>query len=53
MSKNPRTISPDAMLDEVLAKCEQHKITVMIALDADRRPVGIIHLHDVLQSKLV
>jgi len=25
----------------------------MIALDADRRPVGIIHLHDVLQSKLV
>jgi arabinose-5-phosphate isomerase len=53
MSKNPRTISPDAMLDEVLAKCEQHKITVMIALDAGRRPVGIIHLHDVLQSKLV
>lgn len=53
MTRNPRTIKPDAILDEVLALCERYKITVLVAVDADNRPIGIIHLHDVLQSKLV
>ncbi len=53
MAKNPRTISPDAILDEVLQRCEQFKITVLVAVDDDKRPVGIIHLHDILTSKLV
>jgi len=53
MTRNPRTIAPDAILDEVLALCEQHKITVLVATDSDNHPVGIIHLHDVLTSKLV
>ena len=53
MVKNPRTISPDAILDEVLQRCEQFKITVLVAVDDDKRPVGIIHLHDILTSKLV
>jgi arabinose-5-phosphate isomerase len=53
MVKNPRTISPDAILDEVLARCEEFKITVLVAVDDDRRPAGVIHLHDVLSSKLV
>jgi arabinose-5-phosphate isomerase len=53
MTRDPQTISPDAILDEVLAKCEQFKITVLVAADDDNRPAGIIHLHDVLTSKLV
>jgi arabinose-5-phosphate isomerase len=53
MVKNPRTISPDAILDEVLARCEEFKITVLVAVDDDQRPAGVIHLHDVLSSKLV
>ena len=53
MSKNPRTISANAILDEVLALCEKHKITVLVAVDETKRPVGVIHLHDILQSKLV
>jgi arabinose-5-phosphate isomerase len=53
MVKNPRTISPDAILDEVLAQCERHKITVLVAVDAAGKPAGVIHLHDVLTSKLV
>jgi arabinose-5-phosphate isomerase len=53
MTANPRTISPDAILDEVLARCEQFKITVLVVTDKDRRPAGIIHLHDILTSKLV
>jgi arabinose-5-phosphate isomerase len=53
MTRNARTINPDAILDEVLALCEKYKITVLVAVDRDHRPVGIIHLHDVLSSKLV
>ena len=53
MTTNARTINPDAILDEVLALCEKYKITVLVAVDKDHRPVGIIHLHDVLTSKLV
>jgi arabinose-5-phosphate isomerase len=53
MIKNPRTITPDAILDEVLARCEQHKITVLVVVDEENHPVGVIHLHDVLTSKLV
>jgi arabinose-5-phosphate isomerase len=53
MTKNPRTINPDAILDEVLAMCEEHQITVLVAVDPENRPVGIIHLHDILRSKLV
>jgi arabinose-5-phosphate isomerase len=53
MTGDPRTISPDAILDEVLARCEQFKITVLVVTDKKRRPVGIIHLHDILTSKLV
>jgi len=53
MTRNARTINPDAILDEVLALCEKYKITVLVAVDKDHRPAGIIHLHDVLTSKLV
>ena len=53
MTRRPRIISPDAILDEALALCEQYKITVLVAVDKYNRPVGIIHLHDLLTSKLV
>ncbi len=53
MTRNPKTIDPDAILDEVLAQCEQYKITSLVAVDQAHRPIGIIHLHDVLKSKLV
>jgi arabinose-5-phosphate isomerase len=53
MTRNPKTIDPDAILDEVLARCEQYQITSLVAVDQAHRPIGIIHLHDVLKSKLV
>lgn len=53
MIKKPRTISPDAILDEVLSLCEKYKITSLVAVDENNIPVGVIHLHDILASKLV
>ncbi len=53
MIKNPRTIEPDAILDKALAVMEKFSITVLPVVEKDRLPVGIIHLHDILKSKLV
>ncbi len=53
MVKNPQTIEPDAILDKALAVMEKFSITVIPVVEKDRVPVGIIHLHDILKSKLV
>ncbi len=53
MNKNPQTIEPDAILDKALAVMEKYSITVIPVVAKDRRPVGILHLHDILKSKLV
>lgn len=53
MSKNPKTIRPTAILDEALAFMEKYSIMALAVVDKNKRPVGIIHLHDILKSKLV
>jgi len=53
MIKNPKTISADAVLDAALALMEKHSITQLPTVDGNDHMVGIIHLHDILKSKLV
>lgn len=53
MIKNPKTIRPEAILDEALAMMEKFSITVLPVVNEKNQPVGIIHLHDILKSKLV
>ena len=49
----PKTIDSNAILDSALAIMEKHSITQLITTDRDGRLEGIIHLHDILKSKLV
>jgi arabinose-5-phosphate isomerase len=53
MIKNPKSINPEAILDKALSIMEKHSITVLPVIDRERHPVGIVHLHDILKSKLV
>ncbi|HWR83728.1 MAG TPA: KpsF/GutQ family sugar-phosphate isomerase [Candidatus Deferrimicrobium sp.] len=53
MIRNPKTISADAVLDAALALMERHAITQVPTVDKDGHLVGVIHLHDILKSKLV
>ncbi len=53
MTRNPKSINPEALLDEALAVMEKYSIMVLPVVDRQRHPVGIIHLHDILKSKLV
>lgn len=49
----PKTISAEAVLDAALALMEEHSIMQLITLDDQDRLAGVIHLHDILKSKLI
>lgn len=48
MSPNPRRIAPDALAGEALEMVNRLRITALIVADADERPVGLVHVHDLL-----
>ena len=50
MHKGPRTIRPDALAAEALGVMNAKKITCLFAVDADGKPVGLIHIHDCLRA---
>jgi len=52
MSKNPKTTKKDYLASFALQHMENHKITSLIIADDDNIPVGIVHLHDLLNIGL-
>src|SRR5438552_11834035 len=49
MTRNPKTIPRDLLASEALEILNSSKITALIVADANR-PVGIVHLHDILRA---
>jgi arabinose-5-phosphate isomerase len=49
MTKNPRVIEASSLASEALELLNSAKITTLIVTDANR-PVGILHLHDLLRA---
>ncbi|MDA0652391.1 MAG: KpsF/GutQ family sugar-phosphate isomerase [Proteobacteria bacterium] len=52
MTKSPLTVSPDMLAAAVLGLMNDRKITAMFAVEASK-PVGIVHIHDLLRAGLV
>jgi arabinose-5-phosphate isomerase len=54
MTASPRTIGPDALAAEALHEmtARARPITALFVVDAAGRPVGILHLHDLLRAGL-
>lgn len=48
MTKDPRKIAPDALTAEALEMVNRLRVTALIVADADDRPVGLVHVHDLL-----
>jgi arabinose-5-phosphate isomerase len=48
MTLNPKTAQPDQSVAELFDLMEAKSITVLPVVDAERRPVGIVHMHDLL-----
>jgi arabinose-5-phosphate isomerase len=50
MTKNPRTIKKDILAARALEIMESFKITQLVVVDDANRPVGMIHLHDLVKA---
>jgi len=48
MTRSPKTVRPDQIASEVLELLNASKITAALVVE-DGRPIGIVHLHDLLR----
>jgi arabinose-5-phosphate isomerase len=53
MTKNPKSISGDELAAKALSIMESFSITALIVPDEEGKPLGMIHLHDILRQGIV
>jgi arabinose-5-phosphate isomerase len=49
MTRDPKTIGPDDLLDDALPLFDEYKITALFVVKDDgdgKKPVGVLHIHD-------
>jgi arabinose-5-phosphate isomerase len=49
MTRNPSSVTADMLAAEVLQTLNARKISASIVVDKDLKPIGIVHLHDLLR----
>jgi arabinose-5-phosphate isomerase len=49
MTMSPKTIEPQALASEALEILNSANITSIFVVDEERRPIGLIHIHDLLR----
>ena len=52
-SREPKTIHAADLAAKALEVMETWQITSLVIVDLARRPVGLIHMHDILKAKIV
>lgn len=52
MTRNPKTVAPSLLAAEALRIMNEKSITSLFVVD-DGRPVGVVHVHDLLRSGVV
>jgi arabinose-5-phosphate isomerase len=52
-SREPKTIRAEDLASKALEVMETWQITSLVIVDEGSRPVGLIHLHDILRAKIV
>jgi arabinose-5-phosphate isomerase len=53
MTRSPKTIGSDALAVEAAQLMEAHKIGGLLVIDAERRVVGALNIHDLLRARVV
>jgi len=49
MTRSPKTVRPDQLISETLELLNSTKVTAVFAVEGGK-PVGIIHIHDLLRA---
>ncbi len=52
MTPSPVTLSPQELAGTALNLMERRRITSIIVVDTERRPLGVLHLHDLWTLEL-
>jgi arabinose-5-phosphate isomerase len=50
ITRNPKSISPEALATEALKKMQDNKITSLVVVDNDNSIIGLIHIHHLLEQ---
>lgn len=53
MTQSPKTIASDRLAVEAAQLMEAHKINALLVVDAERRVVGALNIHDLLRARVV
>jgi arabinose-5-phosphate isomerase len=53
MTCHPKMIDPDALAAQAVRIMETHSITSLLITDQEKKPIGVIHLHDILKAGVV
>ncbi len=51
-TRDPKLIEADELAAKALQVMETFAITSLVIVDSGRRPVGVLHLHDILRAKV-
>ena len=49
MTIDPITVAPETLAAEALAIMNEHAISVLMVVE-DQKPIGVIHMHDLLRA---
>lgn len=52
MTKNPKTIRKGTLASVALQEMERYSITQLVVVDDDKKPFGVVHLHDLVRAGL-
>lgn len=52
MSKGCKTVSNGILATEALSIMQKHAITSLVVVDKEQKPVGVLHMHDLLRSDI-
>ncbi|MBK6915186.1 MAG: KpsF/GutQ family sugar-phosphate isomerase [Ignavibacteriales bacterium] len=52
LTKNPKVMRQEYLASFALQQMENYKITTLIIVDDSRKPIGIVHLHDLINLGL-
>ena len=53
MARNPRTVSPDALVEEALKVLAEFKVDQVPVVDGDGKPVGLLDIQDLLAVRRI
>jgi arabinose-5-phosphate isomerase len=53
MTPNPKLVEAESLATDALALMEKFSITSLLIIDAEARPRGVLHIHDLLKAGLL